>query len=62
MNIYPALRLPMPPKKRIEKEPFLPWYLILIFGIVFGYLLGLAQQAAQHHHRQTCEICIEEAR
>ena len=27
------------------------------FIVVFGYLLGLVHQAAQHHHRQTCETC-----
>lgn len=54
MNIYPG-RIIIPAPR--TKKPLMPWYLILIFGIVFGYLLGLVHQAAQHHHRQTCETC-----
>lgn len=55
MNIYPGQIIH--PCYRKPKKPLLPWYAILFFGIVFGYLLGLVHQAAQHHHRQTCETC-----
>lgn len=38
------------------KKP-IPWYVILLFGIALGYLLGLVHQAAQKQHRQNCETC-----
>jgi|GEM_PF-4764611 len=59
MNIYPGSNI----KSRIpyrSKTPSLPWYWVLFFGLVFGYLSGLVHQAAQQHQKRTCETCIWE--